>query len=105
MDGVINDEGQLDHNRSHVYVPNDYLFDICAQNKKFLPGISINPNRPDAVEQLQEAIKNGAVVLKWLPSLQHFDPSDPKHNAFYRVLADNKLTLVAHTGCDTPSLT
>jgi predicted TIM-barrel fold metal-dependent hydrolase len=100
MDGVIGDDGKLDQHRSHVYVPNDYLFEVCAKNEKFLPGISINPDRPDGVELLQEAIKDGAVVMKWLPSLQHFNPGDPKHDAFYKVMADKGLPLVAHTGCE-----
>ena len=43
MDAVISDEGQEDWNRSHVFVPNDYLFSVCRQSKKLLPGISINP--------------------------------------------------------------
>ena len=100
MDAVITDEGEVDWQRSHTYIPNDYLFDVCRQSDKLLPGVSINPYRRDALEQLQEAIHQGAVVLKWLPNLQHFDPTDRRCEPIYRLLAQSGLPLVAHTGCE-----
>lgn len=100
MDAVVNVDGSVNWERSHTYIPNDYLFAVCRSNPQFLPGVSINPYRLDAVEQLQQAIQDGAVVLKWLPNLQHFDPSDKRCIPIYRELAKSQLPLIAHTGCE-----
>src|SRR5262249_17280449 len=40
----------------------------------------------------------GAVLLKWLPIVQDFDPSDPRCFPFYEALAHHRLPLLAHTG-------
>lgn len=100
MDGVVDDQGLINWSRSHLYIPNEYLFEVCAQNPQFLPGVSINPYRGNAVEMLQEAIHKGAVVLKWLPNLQHFNPSDKRCLPIYRELVKANLPLIAHTGCE-----
>ncbi len=100
LDAVITDKDEIDWERSHSYIPNDYLFDVCKQHPKWLPGVSINPYRKDAVERLQEAIHQGAVVLKWLPNLQMFNPLDARCNAMYKLLAEKGVPLVAHTGCE-----
>ena len=34
------------------------------------------------------AALSGAVLLKWLPSIQGFDPADPALTPFYRRLAE-----------------
>jgi predicted TIM-barrel fold metal-dependent hydrolase len=41
---------------------------------------------------------NGAVLLKWLPSIQHIDPADQRLVPFYRKLAELGLPLLTHTG-------
>src|SRR5690606_25595720 len=76
LDGAVNEQGKIDPLLSHAVVPNEYLFEVCRKHKKFLPGVSINPYRSNALELLQEAIHQGAVIVKWLPNMQLFDPSD-----------------------------
>ena len=39
---------------------------------------SVNPYRRDALERLDGAVASGAVLLKWLPSIQEIDPADPQ---------------------------
>lgn len=100
MDGVYGDDGKLDTERSHMYVPNDYLFETCRTHPEFLPGASVHPGRPDWEDELERVAALGAVLIKWLPPLQLFDPSDEKYRKFYQALARLKLPLLGHTGCE-----
>jgi predicted TIM-barrel fold metal-dependent hydrolase len=61
-------------------------------------GASVHPYRKDAVAELQRCAAKGAVLLKWLPIVQNFNPADPTCEPFYEALAALKLPLLAHTG-------
>lgn len=100
MDGVRDANGALDLEKSHMYVPNDYLFEACRTHPEFLPGASVHPGRPDAIDELERVHALGAVLIKWLPPLQLFDPSLPEYHKFYQALARLKLPLLGHTGCE-----
>jgi predicted TIM-barrel fold metal-dependent hydrolase len=100
MDGVYGSAGELDCERSHMYVPNDYLFEVCRDHDVFLPGASVNPARRDATDELERCAARGAVLVKWLPPLQLFDPADPAYVPFYRAMARLRLPLLGHTGCE-----
>ena len=100
MDGVHDADGKLDLGKSHMYVPNDYLFEVCRTHREFLPGASVHPGRPDALDELERVNALGAVLIKWLPPLQLFDPSKPEYRKFYQTLARLNLPLLGHTGCE-----
>lgn len=99
MDGVY-DGGAIDRAKSHMYVPNEYLFEVCRTHPELLPGASVNPARPDALDELERCHAAGAVLCKWLPPLQHFDPAKPEYREFYRALARLRMPLLGHTGCE-----
>jgi predicted TIM-barrel fold metal-dependent hydrolase len=98
MDGVVDTHGNLDEAATEIYIPNDFLGRECRNYKNLLFGASINPRRPDAVARLDQAAENGAVLLKWLPSVQMIDPADQRLKPFYRRLQELKLPLLTHTG-------
>lgn len=99
FDGVYDARGELDRKRSQMIVPPSWVFEACRRHPdRLLPGPSIHPLRPDALELLEECIRRGAVLLKWLPSAQNIDPSDPRLRAFYRRMADARLPLLVHSG-------
>ena len=100
MDGVIGPDGQLDTNLTEVYVPNEFVAAMAAQHTNLLFGASVNPLRPDAVERLTWAKAHGAVLVKWLPSIMEFDPSDPRFIPVYNKLVELNLPLLSHTGPD-----
>lgn len=99
LDGAINTAGELDRARTEVYIPNDY---VAAQVRRypaiFYFGASINPYRKDALQRLEQAKQQGAVLVKWIPNIQHIDPADPRLIPFYRKLVELKLPLLSHTG-------
>jgi predicted TIM-barrel fold metal-dependent hydrolase len=98
MDGVVTEGGELDLQNTELYIPNEF---VAAEVKKYpnlLYGASINPYRRDALERLEKAAEDGAVLVKWLPPIQNIDPSDPRLIPFYRTLRDLGLPLLTHTG-------
>ena len=98
MDGVYNENGEMDYDRTPFYVPNEYLFKVCSESDRFFPWASVNPNRKDALHELEKVIENGAVLIKWLPNSQNINPSDSSHIPFYRILTDKNIPLLVHGG-------
>lgn len=100
LDGAVDARGNLDTNRTEFFVPNEFVAAACRQHTNLLFGASVNPYRHDALARLDWAATNGAVLVKWLPSIQHIDPADPKLAPFYRRLAELGLPLLTHTGAE-----
>jgi uncharacterized protein len=98
FDAVYTDAGEFDHANTHLYVTNGYVLELSKQRKNVLFGASVHPYRKDALKELDWAISRGAVLLKWLPIVQGFDPSDERCFPLYELLADKKVPLLAHTG-------
>jgi predicted TIM-barrel fold metal-dependent hydrolase len=98
MDGVMNSAGDLDTNRTEVYVPNSFVLAAVQRHTNLLFGASVNPHRKDALEQLTRAHEQDAVLIKWLPSIMHIDPADPALIPFYQKLVELQLPLLTHAG-------
>ncbi len=100
MDGIIGPDGELDRARTEIYIPTDFLVRELASFPNLLFGASINPYRRDAIQRLEQAVAGGAVLLKWLPSIQHIDPADGRLIPFYLKLKELGLPLLTHTGSE-----
>ncbi len=100
MDGVIAANGELDSAHTEIYIPNAFVARECGRHPNLLFGASINPYRTDARERLRQVVADGAVLLKWLPSIQHIDPADRRLIPFYRQLRELGLPLLSHTGSE-----
>jgi predicted TIM-barrel fold metal-dependent hydrolase len=98
FDAVYDREGNFDRKNTHFYVTNDYVIELAAAHPRILFGASVHPFRKDAIAELERCIRAGAVLLKWLPMTQGFDPTDEKCLPFYDALAHYKLPLLSHTG-------
>ncbi len=98
MDGVIGTDGQLDRAATQFYVPNQFVLEETRKYPELFFGASINPKRTNAVELLSWAHANGAKLIKWLPSIQLFDPSDYALLPFYQKMAELDLPLLSHAG-------
>jgi len=61
-------------------------------------GASVNPYRKDAVERLTRVKAQGAVLVKWIPSIMEIDPADPRLKPFYLKLVELNLPLLSHAG-------
>ena len=100
MDGSIDQDGKLDRDQTPIYIPNDYVARETARFGNLLYGASINPNRKDAIERLRQARRDGAVLVKWIPSIMNIDPADPRHIPFYQTMAELDMPLLSHTGME-----
>jgi hypothetical protein len=98
LDGVIGADGQLDTNRTEVYVPDEFVADMARRHTNLLFGASVNPYRIDALERLEWAKAHGAVLVKWIPPIMEINPDDPKLIPFYRKMVELDLPLLSHTG-------
>jgi predicted TIM-barrel fold metal-dependent hydrolase len=99
LDGVYDKMGRLDQAHTDFMISNCYVFAVCRQYpNSFLPGVSINPQRRDALDELARCAEEGAVLVKSLPNAQRFDPSNRRYLSFYRALADLKIPLLSHVG-------
>jgi len=98
MDGVYDAQGRLDKDRTDFLISNDTLLETVASRPQFLAGVSINPFRRDALDELERCAERGAKLVKVLPNAQMFDPGDGRLLRFYRRLGELKLPLLSHIG-------
>ncbi|MDZ4857130.1 MAG: amidohydrolase family protein [Nitrospirota bacterium] len=99
MDGVYDQNGRLNREQTDFLISNDYVLKTAqAYPEELLAGVSINPQRRDAIDEVHRCADAGATLVKVLPNAQHFNPSDPKYKPFYRALADRTLPFLSHVG-------
>ncbi len=99
MDGVYDHNGRLNQAHTDFLISNNYVLKTAkAYPNEFLAGVSINPQRRDAVEEVHRCADAGAALVKVLPNAQQFDPADMRYKVFYRTLVERKLPLLSHVG-------
>ena len=99
QDAVYDRRGKPDWDKTHFYVPNDYLFQVVARYpRRMVPCVSINPERADALGELERCAAKGAKLLKIHPPTQGVDLAEKKHAKFFRRCADLKTIVMVHTG-------
>jgi hypothetical protein len=98
MDAVVGIDGELDLEKTEIYVPNIFVSTEVRKYDNLHFGASINPYRKDAIERLNKAADENAVLVKWLPSIQLIDPADERLVPFYLRLKELCLPLLTHTG-------
>ena len=97
-DEVYTVDGTRRTDLTALFVPDDYVFEVCASDPRFLAGISLHPARPGAISELERQVERGAVLLKLLPCVQMVDPNDRRYLRFWERMAELGLPLLAHTG-------
>jgi uncharacterized protein len=100
LDGAYDGGGHLDRDATSVYVGNDYLFQVSTDSPKYLPIPSVNPQRHDALDELERVVERGAAAIKTLPNAQNFDPADPRFRPFWQRMVDLGIPLLSHTGIE-----
>jgi predicted TIM-barrel fold metal-dependent hydrolase len=99
MDGVYDEHGALDTQSTGFLIANSYVLKVAkTYPDEFRAGVSINPQRRDAIDELERCVTCGAVLVKVLPNAQGFDPSSRQYIPFYKKLAQLKIPLLSHVG-------
>ena len=89
----------LDAPASGYVVPNDYVAAHVARHPDKLIGFaSVDPNRPDALERLDQAVALGLRGLKVGPVYQNFDPLGEAGMAVFRSAQRLGLPVLCHQG-------
>jgi predicted TIM-barrel fold metal-dependent hydrolase len=84
---------------SDLYVSNSFVRAMCAARpERYLFGASIHPYRPGAIGMLEEVVKSGAVLVKWLPIHQNMNATDSRTVAFLRRAAELNIPMLIHYG-------
>lgn len=92
-------DGTVNLEKTEFYVPNEYVFALADRYPEmFVPNISVNPYRPDAIDELEKWATRGARIVKWLPNAMGIDPSDPHCDRFYQKMKELDLVLLSHGG-------
>ena len=95
------ERGEPDLQHTIFHIPNDYARDVARRHPDdFEWAASIHPYRKDALEALEQAKRDGARAVKWLPSAMGIDPASPRCERFYEVLKKENLPLIAHAGLE-----
>jgi hypothetical protein len=97
-DQVYDAQGRVIEGAGSFFVPNDYVLQLAREHPEFLPAVSIHPARPDAMEELERCLAEGAVMMKCLPNCHNIDCNDRRYTRFWERLAGAGLPLLAHTG-------
>jgi predicted TIM-barrel fold metal-dependent hydrolase len=101
FDGIVDKTtGVLDKEHTQFYVPNEFVARETAKYPNLLFGASINPHRKNSIELLEQVAAQGAVLVKWIPSVMHIDPSDEAIVPFYKKMAELGIPLLSHAGME-----
>lgn len=79
---------------------NDFVADICkAFPDRFVGFASVDPHKPDAIEELERAVTElGMKGLKLHPQVQRFYPNEPRWDPLWDKCEEHRLPIVAHVG-------
>lgn len=93
------DQGQPRPDVSTIHVPNAYAAAVAQRHpERFAWVASVHPYAENALEQLQQARRDGALALKWLPSSMNIDLRDRRCRPLYDWLAATGMPLIVHCG-------
>ncbi len=83
---------------SDVAAGNEEVREACRQDGRFLYGVNLNPLSHSIQEEVEKAVKDGAVLAKLLPSWQGIDLSSQEAMPFWQAVAERRLPVLVHTG-------
>ena len=101
FDYSYSEDGAVAPQATSIYTPNDYARRIAGTYPEhFEWAASVHPYRSDCVAALEQAKRDGARAVKWLPAAMGIDPASPRCDAFYAALARLGLPLITHGGME-----
>lgn len=91
--------GRRDVDKSPFHTPDAYARRLAqAAPQRFEWITSIHPYREDCVSALDDAVRQGARAVKWLPPVMGINPASAKCDRFYAALARHGIPLLTHAG-------
>jgi len=95
------EDGRRDNESTNFHVPDAYARETAREHPRHFEWVaSIHPYRGDCVAALEQAKKDGARAVKWIPSAMGMDPASPRCDRFYEAAARLRLPLITHAGLE-----
>jgi len=96
---VYGEDGKRRDASTTIYVPDAYARELAREYPRAFEWVaSIHPYRADCVAALEQAKRDGARAVKWLPAAMGMDPASPRCEHFYAAAARLNLPLISHAG-------
>ncbi len=94
-------DGKVDLDRTAFYVPDAYARELAREHAAFFEWVcSIHPYRADCVPALEQAKKDHARAVKWLPASMGIDPASSLCDRFYAAAARLNIPVISHAGLE-----
>ena len=103
QDAIYRPDGTCDNKATPFYVSNRYVESLTNRSEKIIPGASINPFRPDALQELERCRNAGCRLVKIHTAIQGVDPGDSRFAPFYKLSGELGMVLMFHTGYEHSS--
>ncbi len=101
VDARVNEQGkQLGRDRTVCATTQDVLRVCAGFPELFIPFLSINPLRPDALDLLDQYVEQGCHGAKFLQNYWRIDLNDERFIPYYEKLKFHKLPLIVHIGSE-----
>lgn len=101
VDARVDRKGREIHRDKTVCATNDAVVEVAGRYpEQFIPFLSVNPLRPDALELIDEYVEKGCAGAKFLQNYWHVDLNHEALIPYYEKLRDLKLPLVIHIGSE-----
>ena len=101
FDRSYGEDGKVELDRTAFYIPDAYARALSREYSAFFEwACSIHPYRADCVPALEQAKKDGARAVKWLPASMGIDPASPRCDRFYEAAARLNIPVITHAGLE-----
>ena len=101
FDRAYGEDGKRQDALTSFYVPDGYARETARENPRYFEWVaSIHPYRADCLVALEEAKRDGARAVKWLPGAMGMDPASPRCDRFYEAAARLNMPIISHAGLE-----
>ncbi|MDT0633467.1 hypothetical protein [Spectribacter hydrogenoxidans] len=98
LDQRFDRDGQPQPERTLAYVDNERVAALAERYPDHLrAAVSIHPDRPHALAEINRWAGRGITRIAWMPALQGIDPADVRQD-FYAAMAEQDMGLVVQVG-------
>ncbi len=102
VDARVDSFGRETHRDLTVCASNDDLLKFCSKNSDLIiPFFSINPNRLDALDEIDRYYELGFKGAKFLQNYWGVDTRDGKYLKYFEKLKEYDLPLIIHIGSES----
>ena len=95
------EDGRRQDALTSLHVPDGYARELAREHPRYFEwAASIHPYRADCVAALEQAKRDRARAVKWLPNSMGMDPASPLCDRFYEAAARLGVPLISHAGLE-----